>query len=108
MSEISRISPSEVKPSVEGGGEGGGAGHKHLTRDNTGTTRTHISGVGTAGPEVPESVGAGKVLYGQDGAEGGAGEYETQWKGAWDLGCRRSKDLESPVSCSGDPLGSRK
>lgn len=57
MSEISRISPSEVKPSVEVGKGGGGAGHKHLTRDNTGTTRTHISGAGTAGPECPGPMG---------------------------------------------------
>lgn len=49
MSEISRISPSEVKPSVEVGKGGGRAGHKHLTRDNTGTTRTHISGAAPKG-----------------------------------------------------------
>lgn len=82
MSEISRISPSEVKPSVGEVGMGGRAGHKHLTRDNTGTTRTHISGAGTAGPGVPGSVGAGKVLSGQDGAKGWAGELRTQGKGA--------------------------
>lgn len=82
MSEISRISPSEVKPSVGELGMGGRAGHKHLTRDNTGTTRTHISGAGTAGPGVPGSVGARKALSGHVGAKGWAGELRTQWKGA--------------------------
>lgn len=48
MSEISRISPSEMKPSVGEGGGGGGAGHQHLTRDNTGSTTGHTS----AGPAL--------------------------------------------------------
>lgn len=64
MSEISRISPSEVKPSVGGGWEGGGAGHKHLTRDNTGTTRTHISGAAPQGLEC-------RVSGSQEGLAGG-------------------------------------
>lgn len=80
MSEISRISPSEVKPSVGEAGKGVRGRTQTLNTGQHGhNTDTHQRG--TAGPDVPGSVGAGKVLWGQDGAEGGAGGLKPSGKG---------------------------
>lgn len=105
MSEISRISPSEVKPSVGEVGKGVRGRTQTLNTGQHGhNTDTHQRG--TAGPGVPGSVGAGKVLWGQGGTE--VGGWESQNPVGRDLEFRvRDLGIWNLVSCSGDPLGSK-